>query len=193
MKKLNQLGFTLFEVLISMSIAVVVGGLLLLIMVNSVGLFYNESSKVNIGLNTNDALNQVRKNIKESSGVAASYTAGSTTYSSGGTQAVLKVPSLDLSGNIITNTFDYFVFFQDALKLRFKTFPNALSSRKAQDQIFTTSLDKLVFQYLNSANPPVEVAPISATKVKITLTLKQKAGAAYQISTATSEANLRND
>ncbi len=190
---MNSKGLTLVELLISMSIAVVVGGLLIAIIVNSSGLSYKQSSKVSIGLNTNDALAQVRKNIKESSAVTPSFTIGSKTYTSGLSQIILKVPSLDQSGNIIPNTFDYFIFFQDQTKLRFKVFPDPVSTRKAQDQIFSTSLDSLQIQYLNSVNPPVEVVPDAAAKVRMTITLKQKNGTNYEIITATSEANLRND
>lgn len=190
---MNSKGFTLVELLISMSIAVVVGGLLIAIIVNSSGLSYKQSSKVNIGLNTNDALAQVRKSIKESSAVVPSFTIGSETYTSGLSEIILKVPSLDQSGNIISNFFDYFIFFQDQTKLRFKVFPDPASSRQPQDQIFSTSLDSLQIQYLSSVNPPVEVVPEAASKIRMTLTLKQRNGLDYEISTATSEANLRND
>ncbi len=186
-------GLTLFEVLITMGISVVVGALLVVIIVNTAGISYKESSKLSEGLNINDALYQVRNNIKSSSGVASLYTDGSTTYTSGASQLVLKISSVDSSNNIIANTFDYFVFFLDTNKFRFKTFPNVLSKRIAQDQIFSTLVDSIKFQYLNSANPPIEVAPSTATKVRLTLTLKQKTGANFETTTATSEANLRND
>ncbi len=190
---MNKKGFSLIEILISTSVAVLIGGLLIVIMVNITRVFFKESSGVSIGLNTNDALAEVRKSIKQSSGVEATYTAGSTTYTSGATQIVLKVPSLDQSGNIIGSTFDYFVFFQTQNILHFKTFPNAASKRKAQDQIFSNLVDSLVFKYLSSANPPVEVTPTSASKVRITLILKQKTGQTYETNSATSEANLRNN
>lgn len=178
-------GLTLVEVLISLGISIIVGLLLLVIIVNSAGLFSRQSVLLTEGLNINDALSKLRNTVKDASAVAASYTGGSTTFSSGSTQLVLKIPSIDLTNNIITNTDDYFVFFQDQNKLRLLSFPNTLSIRKAQDQIFSTSLDKLYFQYFDLANPPLEVVPTAASKIRITLKLKQK--------TATSEANLRND
>lgn len=177
-------GLSLMEVLIAMGIAIVVGGLLLIIIVNSAGLFYKQSSKVEQGRNINDALTQIRQNIKQSSSIDPTSTPE---------QLVLKISSIDSSGDIIADTFDNFVFSKDQRNLRFKTFPNALSSRKAQDQIFSTSVDSLNFQYLDLANPPNEVAPVSAVKVRITLTLKQKSGADYETNTATTEASLRND
>ena len=172
------------EVLIAMGIATAVGGLLLAVIVNSTGLFYNQSSKVEQGLNINDALLQIRQNIKQSAGIDSTSTSE---------QLVLKISSLDESGNIIDDTFDKFVFSKDQNILRFKTYPDATSARLAQDQIFSTSLDNLKFQYFDSANPPNEVTLASATKVRITLTLRQKSGSSYETQTATSEASLRND
>lgn len=190
---MTQKGLTLVELLISLSIAVIIGGILMAIIVNSAGLFYKESSKVNTGLNINDALTQIRKSIRESSAVAPSYNSGSETYNSESVQIVLKVPSIDQSNNIIPNTFDYFVFFLDQNKLHLKIFPDNQSLRKDQDQIFSTSAESLVFNYFNGNNPPVEVGPAAASKIRVTLSLKQKSGATFETSIATSEANLRNN
>ena len=186
-------GLTLIEVLISIGIAVVIGVLLVAIIVNSAGLYSKESSKLSQGLNTNDALLTIRDTIKQSSAVITVYTSGVNTYTSSGTQIVLKLFSIDSSNNLITNTYDYFIFYTDTNRLRLKTFPDSTSSRKSQDQIFSTSLDNLNFQYFNSASPPVEVAPGSATKVRVTLSLKQKNGSSIELKTSTSEASIRND
>jgi len=189
----NERGLTLIEVLVAMGIATVAGVLLVVIIINSTGLFTQQSSKVQMGLNINDALSQVRSSIKQASQIADQYTGGQTTYTTGTNQLVLKVLSIDSSGSIIDNTYDFFVFFQDQKYLRFKIFPDPSSFRKTADQVFSSSVDNLAFQYFNSANPPVEVAPTAAAKVKITLTLKQKTGVKYETQTAESEANLRND
>lgn len=190
---MSQQGLTLIEVLIAMMIATAVGILLLVIIVNSAGIFYKQSSKLQEGLNINDTLDKVRESVKQSNAVVASFTAGGTTYTSSGTQIVLKIPSINSLGNIIDQTFDYIVFFQDQTKLRYKLFPDTQSSRKSQNQILSTSADSLTFKYLDSQNPPNEVAPTSATKVRTELSLKQKNGFNLEKQTATSEANLRND
>lgn len=192
--KVDEYGLTLVEGLIALSIATVVGALLLVIMVNTGGLFYQQSSKLEQGLNINDALGAIGQTIKESSSVAASYpSVPPPNFTSGTKQLVLKVPSIDASSDIISNIFDYFVFFLDQGSLRFKTFPDPQSSRKAQDQIFSTKVESLFFQYYDSQIPPQEVTPTSASKIKVTLQLKQKAGAGIEQNIATKEANLRND
>lgn len=175
-QNLGQTGLTLVEILIAMGIATVAGVLLLVIIVNSAGLFSQQSSKVQEGLNINDALSQVRGSIKQASIISDQ---------SGSNQLVLKILSLDSAGNIIENTYDDFIFMVDQKNLHFKTIPDPLSSRKTGDRILANNVDNLKLQYFNSATPPLEVAPTSATKVRITLILKQNI--------ATSEASLRND
>ncbi|MBI2337872.1 type II secretion system protein [Candidatus Daviesbacteria bacterium] len=193
MQNVKNKGLTLIEVLIAMGIAIIAGTLLLVVIVNTTGLFYNQSAKVSQGLNINDTLAVVRSSIKQASSVAVSYTDGPTTYTSGPDQLVLKVSSVDSSGNLVSDTYDNFVFFLDLDILHFKVFPNPISSRNPVDRILSTTADNLNFAYFDSANPPVEVIPTSAARIKITLTLKQKAGTSFETSVVTSEANLRND
>ncbi len=189
----NSHGLSLIEVLVAMGITAIVGGLLLVIIVNSAGLFTHQSSKVTEGLSINDTLASVRANIKQAGAVAVSYTAGPTTYTSSASQLVLKVSSIDTLSNIINNTFDYFVLYSDQGNIHFQIFPDVASSRKTADRILSVDTNSLVFQYFNSANPPVEVIPTSATKVRVSLSLKRSIGADFEVSTATTEANLRND
>lgn len=189
----NSFGLTFVELLITMGIFCVVGFLLLVIVVNSLGVFYKQSTKVSGGININDALSSVRGNIKESTGVVESYTIGATTYTSSPTTLVFTIPSIDASNNIISNTYDYFVFYLSGNILKFKTFPNALSVRKSQDQIFSTNVNNLNIKYYDLSSPPNEVAIAAAKKVRISLTLKEKSGVGYTVNTATTEASLRND
>lgn len=183
---MRERGLTLVEILVAMGIAGVVGALIMVIVINNTGMFTDQSGKVQRGLDINDALSQVRLSIKDANGVVSSYTDGGITYTTGADQLILKVASVDASGDIIDGIFDYFVFFKDQDLLRLKTFPNASSSRKQADRVLSTSVADLNFHYFNSASPPVEVVPNTAAKVRVSLKLNQT-------NTATSEANLRND
>ncbi len=169
-------GLSLIEVLVAMGIATVAGVLLLVIIVNSAGLFTQQSSKVTVGLSVNDAFSKIRVGIKQASAISDQ---------SNFSQLVLKVSSLDSAGNIIKNTYDYFIFIADQKNLHFRIIPDFLSSRKNGDSILAGNVDNLNFQYFNSTSPPVEVVPGSASKVRITLSVKTNI--------ATTEANLRND
>lgn len=190
--KVKNIGFTLTEVLIALGIASVVGTLLLVVIVNSAGLFYKQSSKVEQGLGVNDALAQVSGRVKEASSVAVSYQDGVITYTSGANQLVLRITSIDELGDLIADTSDHFVFLLNQDKLTLKLFPDAQSSRHAQNSILASNVTGVLFQYFDLQNPPQEIQPSTALKIKITLVLKQRSGADFEVSTATSEANLRN-
>ena len=190
---MRRWGFTLVEVLIVVGIATVVASLLVVIIANSAGLFYKQSAKVGQGLGVNDALAKFRQTIKEANSIASGYPDSNPIYTTSSTQIVLKIPAIDSLGNVITNVFDYFVFHQDQDKLKLKIFPDIQSSRKSQDQILATNVKGVLFYYFDSQNPPTEVAPSSATKIKMTINLRQKSGADYEEQIATSEASLRND
>lgn len=191
--QIGQYGLTFVEALMAVAISAVIGGLLVALLVNSAGIFYKESSKLQGGLNINESLSKVRESLKEANSVATSYIDGSITYTSSQTQLVLKVPSQDSSGNIIQNTYDHYIYLKDQNYLRFKIFPDVASVIKMQDQILTTTLDSIKFQYFNLANPPQEVVPSTALKVRVSLTLKKRVGLSYETNSATSEGVLRND
>lgn len=180
----SEKGITLVEALTTLAIATVVGTLLLVIMINTGGLFTKQSSKLNLGLSVNDAISQMQKSIRQSQSVVDTSTQE---------QLILRVPSTSSSGDVITNIFDLFYFQKDGSKLIFKVVPDTASYRAEVDQIFSNNVDLLNFEYFDSQNPPQVTAPNLATKIRITLKLKQKAGAEYEQNIATSEANLRND
>lgn len=187
-------GFTLFEVMVATSITSVLGILLLLIMANSTGVNYTESSKIQQGIGINDGLTKIREQIKESAGIASNYPeTGTPEFISNSGTLILKKNSIDAQGNLLNNTFDYFIFLKDQDKLRFKIYPDISSSRKSINQILAGNVLSLSFNYLNNQSPPLEVSPNTALRVKVTVSLQEKSGTSYQSSVATTEANLRND
>lgn len=187
-----QKGFTLPELIIASTVAVVISGLLLVIMVNSTGLFYEQSSRVSQGVNVNDALSNIRQTLRSASSIASQYPEiGTPEYSSNQTSVVFKVSAIDPTGNIIPDTQDYIVYYVSDEKLYERILPNAQSSREDKTQVLSNKVETILFEYLGPADNPV-VAD-TAGKVKITLGLKELVGGVNQTHIATSEASLRND
>jgi len=190
----TERGFTLVEIMVVMSVVMVAGGLLLAILVNSTGVFYQQSAKLNQGLGVNDSLSSIRKSIKEADSIAANYPlTGTPQYSSGPSQMVLRLPAIDVAGSKIYNVFDYIVYAVFDGRLYFKLFPDTQngSVRIEENRILTGNVSSVRFEYLDVSNNPVALNLVE--KVKVTLVLEQKAGNGYEKNTATSEANLRND
>lgn len=185
-------GLTLIEVLIAAGISAIAGIMLLGILVNNTGIFYQQTSKVTQGVSSNDALAEFRNSSKEAKSVAVSYPeTGTPTYNSGASQIVFKLSTIEASGNIVPNIYDYKVYYLSADKFKIKVIPDVQSKRKPLDKILAANVQSVLFEYFDSVG--AAVSPSSAEKVRITLTQRQKAGAVFQTHTATSEANLRND
>jgi hypothetical protein len=185
-------GLTLVEVLIAAGISAVVGIFLLSILINSTGLFYQQTSKVTQGVGSNDALAEFRAYIKETLSIVNNYPeTGQSLYTTSNSQVVLKITSLDLNGNIKAGVFDYVVFYLDQDKLKEKIIADVTSTRGATETILTSNVESLLFQYFDLSGNAV--APDIAEKARMTLTLRQKAGAGFVSHIATSEASLRND
>lgn len=184
-------GFTLPEVITVTLVAVLVGVLVLGIMIQNTRIFVSESQKVSQGVGSNDALLQIKSEIKQAKSVASTYTSGGITYTTAADTLVLKIPSIDSSGNTVDNTFDYAVFTIQSGNLFFKLFPDPGSGRPGANQLLAKNVNQINFRYLDLAGNDTQAT--AAIKIRVALTLQQKLGTNSESSIATSEANLRND
>lgn len=184
-------GFTLLEIIIVISIVVVLGLVISVILVNSTGVYHQESARVSQGLNVNDALDGIRKNIKSAQSIAENYPIQSPTYASSGSVLILKLAAIDVSGNIIADVYDNFIYTVETTHLKEKVFADVLSSRKNSNQILAKNVTEIRFEYFNDTDQVI--SPIGAQKVKVTMILKQKAGIKDETQVATSEGYLKND
>ena len=186
-------GFTLVELIITISITIVAGYLLVIILGQSNGIFLKQSSAITEGMNANDAESLINEAIKQAAAVSISSPT-TPVYTSNINTLVLAVPSIDSSGNIIGNSFDYYVIAADSslpAVLRYQIFPTMPSSRKKANRVLLTNLSSLRFLYLDASGH--QVSPASATQVNYVLNLSQKAGLVYQQASISSQISLRND
>ena len=92
--------------------------------------------------------------------VVSSQTINGRAYASGTSTIVLKLPSIDSSGTIISGSYDYVAFglFQsDPTKFMFDIQPAAGSSRLSGQFIKAQLVDKLIFRY-NAVDPTAATA-----------------------------------
>lgn len=196
LSNLNQKqGFTLIELLIALGITAIAGSLLIIILIQNNGLFISENTKISQGLSLNDAQSVIDDAIRTASSVSVTCPTPPCTgsFSSASNQIVLKVPSLDESGLVIKDVYDYIVIapdFANAKILTKKVFPDTQSRRPSQTQVLTTSLSLIQFIYLNQTNGVV--APAQAEKVNFILNLANQVGLNQQISSSSGQVSLRN-
>ena len=187
-------GWSLLEVLIAVTVAAVAGGLLIKLMVSSNKLFFDQSSQISQGLSLNQTVLEITDLIKSSSGIATRYpTQGVPQYTSDTDTIVIKLPAIDAGGSIIDSVFDYAVIEADLTKpsiLRKQIFKDNLSSRKTENKVLSTALDKIVFNYLDISSGIV--TPDQSVRVGFTIYLSTKSGFSSYESSASSTVNIKN-
>lgn len=184
------------EMLVVVSISAIAGVILVSFLVQNNGLFLQQTARVSQGLSVNQASAQISEAIRSASAVATdcSPPACTSPYSSSPSTLVLTLPSIDAAGEIIESSIDYLVITADSSQpaiLRKLTFPNALSSRQAENQVLVTKLSQLNFGYFDTAGN--QVSPTSAARVNFTINLLEKAGFGDAQSSASGQVNLRNN
>lgn len=188
-------GFSLIEILVAGTVASIAGALLISTLVQSSGVFSEQSAKISQGLISNDITTSVRESIKQASGVAVSYPeTGTALYSSGTETLILKVPAVDSQGNPIENITDYIVIakdMQDPTILRRLYFKDPISFHKEENMVLTTKLSSVSFSYLDGQGN--SVSPSSAAKVRFIINTSEKAGYSQTESSDSGEVNLRNN
>lgn len=190
----NQLGFTLVESLIGITLASIVGVLLISTLTQNSNLFSNQNANINQGISLNQSSSQINDLVRSASSVATNNPIGSPLYTSGNEVLVLALPSINSSGDVIDNTYDYAVITKDTTNpklLKEIIFPYALSTRKAKNQILSTKLSSLSFQYYNDSG--ATVAPNLATKINFVINQSEKAGNSDVGSSVSGQASLRNN
>lgn len=191
---LNSKGITLTEILVTLAITAVVVTLLATIFSQNNRLFYNQQTKVSHGISSNEVINQIDDAIRGAISVEAQYPAQNPTYTSGDSTLILKLPSIDGSGNVISGVFDYMVFSKDLTLpaiLRQIIYTDPQSARKSANKVISTTLKSLTITYLSDVK--ATVSPTSASLVNYSLILSSKQGDQTIESSASGQTRLRNN
>lgn len=183
---MKSAGFTLVEVLIALSVASIIGVLLVYLLINGNSVFLQQSAKVSQGLNLNDTVSTLNARIKAAAYVASEYPVVSPVYFSSANTLILALPALGLQGQLVESTYDYVVIARDNQKpeiLRETVFPDAGSSRPSVGKVLTAKLSKINFTYLDQNGNPV--GPAAASRINFTVQVAE--------ASSSSQVSLRNN
>jgi hypothetical protein len=192
---LNSRGISLVELLIGVSVAGLVGVLLVSLLTQNSRIYTDQNAKINDGITINNSVAKIEETIKSAAAIANQYQhSGGPLYTTGSSTLVLTQPSINTSGAVIENTYDYLVLSADTQNskiLRLILYPNAQSTREAQNQVLATNMSKLEFRYFNSLGE--SVSPILATRIGYILNVNQTIATQSQTSSTSGTVNLRNN
>lgn len=145
-------GLTLIETAVVISIFAVASIVIGSIYIGHSKLYTTENSIADIKSQKNIFIKEFKGAAESSTNIIASYTFGSTARASSSSTAIFQLPSIDTSGNIVPNKFDYEVFYREGNKIFAEVSADAASQRKNLKRQLADMAQNLNFQY-NSALP----------------------------------------
>ena len=87
--------------------------------------------------------------------VLQTHTFSSATHTSSSTALVLEIPSINSSGTVIANTYDYAAFYVVGTKAYRLLEPDALSARASGTKLLSSTISALTFTYNNASFPAI--------------------------------------
>lgn len=192
--KLNNKGLSLLEILVGLSIAGLGGALIMGIFVSTNNIFVGQTIKVNQGLSLNQASLEISELIKSSAGVVSQYpVTGAAQFTTGTEVLIVKLPAVSSTGQIIDSVFDYAVITKDSTNpkiLKKYVYPDGASSRNSENKVLSTSLGRLIFNYLDLSGNYTTAG--QAARVNFIINLADRGSLETQESSSSSTINLKN-
>ncbi len=193
--KVKNSAFTLIELLIGVTTAGIVGVLLIALLTQNSRIYTDQNNKIADGITLNNSAAKIEETIKSASSISAQYTpSGGPLFTTGANTLVLTQPTINSGGNVIENTYDYLVLSADnpnSKVLRLHLYPDALSSRKAQNKVLATNLSNLTFYFYSSTGETV--SPTLATRVGFVINVNETVAGKTKIASTSGTVNLRNN
>jgi len=150
MNYLHTRGFTLIETIIVIALSVsmlIVLSLLIRSFNNSY--LYEQSSALSA-----ESVRSIIREIESLTAVAdhvlQSHVFSGTTYTSSSAVLILEIPSIDSSGTVISNTYDYAVFYTNGTNAYRILEANASSKRTSGTKQLSSTVSSLTFSYDNA-------------------------------------------
>lgn len=155
--------FTLVETLIvvAFSVSVVVALVLLVYTFNKTAAY--EQALAQSSGSASAVMREIESLTFPADAVLGTHTFSSATYTSTSTSLVLEIPSIDSSGNIIANTYDYAAFYLVGTTSAYRLLEaNASSKRVTGTKQLSATIRALTFTYNNA-----DFTKISTTTVDV--------------------------
>lgn len=181
-------GFTLVEIIVVFAFVAIISLILANIIIRYTGFYNRQQAEVSANTDNRLILDDIYSVARQSVSVVNSIIVSGQTFTTSTNTLIVKLPSVNSAGEPITNTFDHFIFYQDASDqklFRRRIVPDALSFRPAAFSVLTSNLQTIAFSYDN-------VDPQLATVITAAITTTKTEGGETKTAQDTIQTRLRN-
>ncbi len=144
LKKKGLSGITLVELLIASLVATVIGAAIVIVFISGQNSFVVGTNLLEIHADARLAMEWIARDVQWTNQILANINIGGTTYTSGASEVVLSVPSVN-AGDIVTGSFDSIVYTLNGTNLMRLVVPDAASSRLRSSDIIANNINNLQF------------------------------------------------
>ena len=159
----NRRGFTITEMLVTVALFALIISALVALYQGYSTLFVSEQKLFTMRTSANIAITKIEQDTLQANRVVASRVISGTTYTTGSSMLVLELPSIDVSGGIISDTFDHVVFYVSGAILYRLTEANLASARQSGIKQLLDTLSALTLSY--DTGDPTEASRITVDLV----------------------------
>lgn len=162
----NKKGLTVIELLISMAIFAIVGIIIINILIIQNTSFKEQQIRNKLVSDSMLVFSPVRRYSLHSDAVLESYTFETVEYTTDDDTLALQLPTLNVSGDVVNNEYDYVVFDFSGDSLHVIVDPNAQSSRSALNTLLLNNVADVIFRYNSETTSDI-------TRFSFTINLKE--------------------
>lgn len=181
-------GFSLLETIIYIFIGVLIIIVISEIFINQSNLGQKRTSQSDLERSAGSGIETIKTAVQGASTVVLSRSFSGTAYTSDEDTLILEIPSVDGSGNLVSGSFDYVVFFldsSDSTLLKATTDSAAGSARPENTRIISSFVSSVEFRYN-------KVSPSDSTAIEATITTAKTLGTESFSAKSHAKVNLRN-
>lgn len=182
---MNTRGYSLIELLIVVGIFAMMLSALVFLYLRFGTVFSRQSATINVSYSASAVLNAFDVLTKQSDTILSSQSIAGTTYTSGSTTLVMRLPSISSSGDIVGGTYDYAVLYVSGASCYELVAPNTVSARHAVSKRLSDVVSNLTFAY--------DTGDVTqSTRVTVDLTTRTSVRGVPISTRLTGSAHLRN-
>ncbi len=194
--KNSTAAFTLVETMFASVIGILVLGMVMILYVGVQHSMTVGVALAEINADARLAMDRIVRDARWATQLETSRTLNGTTYITGNNQFVIKIPSINSSGDIIANTYDYVIYAldpSDLTQLKKIIDPNASSSRTSLNQVIAKNINSFSLSSAGIGLSSIgSLSSVKAVEVAISVNKQPLVGRTITQSLA-SEVEIRND
>lgn len=164
----TRTGFTLVETIVvaALSAGMLVALSLLIFNFNNISAYEKAASQSSGSASA--LMREIESLTFPARAVLQTYTFSGVAYTSTSTSLVLEIPSINSSGNVIANTYDYAAFYVVGTNAYRLLQPNASSVRASGTKLLSSTISALTFTYNSTHFPDVSTTTVDIrTQVQV--------------------------